>query len=357
MARLYKRTDFEQIAVGWQKPVPEQDLDLFTTATGWSEFNTDCDNLAASTTHRVGSKSLTFDKVDGAANTAYALIYRTVSLDLAAIPLSPDAYIEAVVYLSSIADVANLVIRLGTSASHYHEWLIPDTDLVAGWNRVRVPVWESSSQTGDGWNPADVDYMAVGVQFDAQDDTLSGILWNRLAIVSGSSPSGSASPGTTGGSTSEGLSVGPIAAASTMTRPDNTAAYASGDLVANSTTAGSVVAFSFTVPAYSRIIGVRLKKSTNTTSNASFRAHLYATTAPTMANGDNGAYSPNAAEIGSCDVLTARAYVTGADGQGPPNSLGYIPVGNITTVKMLLEALAAYAPGAEEVFTAELILG
>src|SRR6185437_974597 len=78
-----------------------------------------------------------------------------------------------------------------------------------------------------------------------------------------------------------------------FTRPADTTAYATGDLVANSTTAGSVTPLSFTAPRYATGSGqvrrARLKKSTNTTTNATFRLHLYATS-PTPTNGDNGAW-------------------------------------------------------------------
>ena len=74
-----------------------------------------------------------------------------------------------------------------------------------------------------------------------------------------------------------------INSSASFTRPGDTTAYASGDLVANSTTAGSVVtpvvpvSRSRRVPSAEqlRVDRIKLLKSTVTTTNASFRVHLY----------------------------------------------------------------------------------
>jgi hypothetical protein len=91
-------------------------------------------------------------------------------------------------------------------------------------------------------------------------------------------------------------------------RPNDTTAYASGDLVANSTTAGSVVPMSFplggnSMPGTTRVARVRLSKSGTTATNASFRVHLYGAS-PVVANGDNGAWSTDQAAnyLGAIDV-------------------------------------------------------
>lgn len=144
-----------------------------------------------------------------------------------------------------------------------------------------------------------------------------------------------------------------------FTRPADTTAYSSGDLVANSTTAGSVTPMQFTV---GRIAGgsgmirrLRLKKSDATLSGASFRLHLY-NAAPTPSNGDNGAWLTNglANYIGSLDVTMDRAFTDGATGTGIPTAGAEVnfllPSGQI--VYGLLEARAAYTPVSGETFTA-----
>ena len=152
-----------------------------------------------------------------------------------------------------------------------------------------------------------------------------------------------------------------VAAASQFTRPADTTAYAAGDLVANSTTAGSVTPLSFTV---SRVAGgtglirrARLKKSGTSTTNAQFRLHLYAS-APTIANGDNGAWSTSGAAtyLGAMDVTVDKAFTDGAAGQGVP-SMGSEIVFDLssgTTLRGLLEARAAYTPGNAETFDCSL---
>lgn len=144
-----------------------------------------------------------------------------------------------------------------------------------------------------------------------------------------------------------------------FTRPADTTAYAADDLVANSTTAASVVALQFGVNRLA-VRRVWIYKSTNTTANGSFRAHFYTAdpvqTAPT--NGDNGALTINPENnyeyvgsadvtINATDVLAVNAHSAGV---GTPNTGNEI-VSDTGALYVLIEALAAYAPGSAEVFT------
>jgi hypothetical protein len=144
-----------------------------------------------------------------------------------------------------------------------------------------------------------------------------------------------------------------------FTRPNDTTAYASGDLVANSTSAGSVVPMSFplggnSMPGTTRVARVRLGKSGTTAINASFRVHLYGAS-PTVANGDNGAWSTDQAAnyLGAIDVTAMKAFTDGCADVGAAAAgaalLARLPAG--ATIFALLEARAAYAPAANEVFT------
>ncbi len=110
--------------------------------------------------------------------------------------------------------------------------------------------------------------------------------------------------------------------AASVTRPNDTTAYAVGDLVANSTTAGSVVPLSFPLGnSYGigqfRINRARLAKSGTGVTNATFRVHLYAAS-PSPANGDNGAWSTDQAGkwLGNIDVTSMLAFTDGAAGTG-----------------------------------------
>lgn len=146
-----------------------------------------------------------------------------------------------------------------------------------------------------------------------------------------------------------------------FTRPADTTAYASGDLVANSTTAGSVTPMSFSdgarsSQAYGLIRKARLKKSDGTdVANASFRLHLY-TSSPTCTNGDNGAWlTTHSGWLGAIDITTGTAFSDAAGGNGAPNfgSEMNFRIGG-GTIYGLLEARGAYSPASEEVFTVTL---
>ena len=84
-----------------------------------------------------------------------------------------------------------------------------------------------------------------------------------------------------------------IAPFDSFTRPANTTQYADGDLVANSATAGSVTPLKFSMNGLGRagvIRRARISKTTNTATAATFLIHLF-DAEPTVANGDNGAFS------------------------------------------------------------------
>ncbi len=135
-----------------------------------------------------------------------------------------------------------------------------------------------------------------------------------------------------------------------FTRPADITAYASGDQVANSTTAGSVVAMSFVhPPRNTQIRRLRLRKSTTGVTNASFRVHLF-NVAPTVSAGDNAAMviaTGAAGYLGQVDIVMAQSFTDGGVGLATTeiNTFG------VTTIYALLEARAAYTPGSAEVFT------
>lgn len=148
----------------------------------------------------------------------------------------------------------------------------------------------------------------------------------------------------------------------TFTRPSDTTAYTSGDLVANSVTAGSVVPMTFVTAGKGFDLDrVNLLHSSATPTNASFRLHLYKDS-PTIANGDNGAWSTTASGwIGSVDI-TATAPTFTDTGRGSGVNLinsNYAPLSFCPDkdgiIYGLLEARAAYTPASAEVFTVSVI--
>jgi hypothetical protein len=154
---------------------------------------------------------------------------------------------------------------------------------------------------------------------------------------------------------------------SSFVRPANTTAYASGQLVANSTTAGSVVPVTAALARQNAgsglITGVRLSKTSNGITGASFRVHFFKSL-PTVTVGDGGvlatAYNGIAAiEIGYADVTMDMAYSDGAKGfaGGLKNSDGTFRQAFFDTnagtnaLYALVEARGAYTPVSGETFT------
>lgn len=143
-----------------------------------------------------------------------------------------------------------------------------------------------------------------------------------------------------------------------FTRPADTTAYASGDLVANSTTAGSVIPLvlqSAVGAGGQRLIRrMRVRKSGTSVTNASFRIHLYGSY-PTPANGDNGAWSTSgaAAYLGAMDVTIDRAFTDGAVGVAVPVNGFDVSYDQGEAIYALVEARGAYTPASGETFTLE----
>jgi len=147
---------------------------------------------------------------------------------------------------------------------------------------------------------------------------------------------------------------------SNFTRPNDTSAYTAGDLVANSTTAASVVPLSWATtgsrPFY--ISRIRLQKTGAIVTNAQFRIHLYDAAPVVSTTGDNAAFASVVAGVakwlGSFDGTMVASQSDGAAVNCLPtgNFLRRDYIGDPGTLYGLIEALAAYTPIAEEVFTA-----
>lgn len=150
----------------------------------------------------------------------------------------------------------------------------------------------------------------------------------------------------------------------TFTRPADTAVYASGDLVANSTTAASVVPMSWAVPGKPtfEIPGIKLETSNATVTNGSFRIHLYLTTIPTIATtGDNAVFNTVVTGKGAWFGAFDGTLVGHADGGVAlcvPTS-GVIRPDLMATpgdlIYGLVEARGAYVPASGEVLIATLL--
>lgn len=146
-----------------------------------------------------------------------------------------------------------------------------------------------------------------------------------------------------------------------FTRPADTTAYASGDFVSNSTTAGSCTPVDLKAQAGvgATIRRARLRKSDAGVTNAAFRIHFWAgTTAPTFTNGDNAAFlpaAPSLSYLGACDIAAMVSHTDGATGAGGPVSgqgedIIFRLEGITSKLYAAVEARGAYTPVSAETF-------
>lgn len=153
----------------------------------WTILSDDTGSLAASTNRLVGTGSISFAKLNGTANTVYAGAYKTLVAGdwfREGGGFLPEDRIGISFYVSATTNVAGGFVRIGTSGSNYLEWLMPD--VLAGWNTVSVKLGNAYlGGTGAAlWNvkPSELVYMAVGVKFDAETNTLAGVLVDNVFL-------------------------------------------------------------------------------------------------------------------------------------------------------------------------------
>lgn len=221
--------------------------------------------------------------------------------------------------------------------------------------KVDIQVAGSTVATGSGVNGATVIRTALAT--DSPGIIATGTAGTASSTVLTVQGIAGATPQPVGGVTVT------QAASSTITRPADTTAYASGDLVANSTTAGSVTNLQFTTLARVSggsgvIIGAQIQKSTNSVTNAAFRLHLFNTAPTYTSNGDNTALTTVVVAsakgyLGYIDITAMVGFSDVSWGSGAPdNSRGGVPyVATAQIIYGLLEARGAYTPGNAEVFT------
>lgn len=151
--------------------------------TAFAALNNDTTTLADTTKHVLGTGAISFNKVNGAANTVFGMITDTIaSVDLG--DISPHDIMQMIIYVSSVADLDYAVLRLGTDSTNYNEWRVDAAALTAGtFNTVAFTIGDADhgGVTGNGWNPAAITYMAAGVAMNAESDTLSGIILDEIS--------------------------------------------------------------------------------------------------------------------------------------------------------------------------------
>ncbi len=147
---------------------------------------------------------------------------------------------------------------------------------------------------------------------------------------------------------------------STFTRPANTTAYSSGNLIASSTTAGSIVVPSFSLANYAgSAIIPKIGLATNATTGwgVTLTMNLW-TSAPTYTNGDGGAYAVATSGAGkyylgqfSCILIQ---FADGASGECSPAYGNVVKVTLPSGVAIYwdLQATGTVTPISQQTFTA-----
>lgn len=159
-------------------------IDEMNAITGWAVLGNDTTTLATSTEHVLGTNSLSFAKVNGAANTVTAGIDKTLTTTVDLSRFGAGAGIEVALQVSSVANVASAFVRLGTDSSDYSEWRVADTDITAGvWDLSRIALSSVEDVTGTGADMSAIAYVAVGTRHDAETDALAAILFDHVAVV------------------------------------------------------------------------------------------------------------------------------------------------------------------------------
>jgi len=148
--------------------------------------------------------------------------------------------------------------------------------------------------------------------------------------------------------------VARVKGAASFTRPANTTAYATGQLVANDTVAANVVPITFNLarkPWFGGMIRRGFMRKTGlSVTNALFRLHLFAAL-PTITSGDGVALACNQSDkyAGAIDFSLDRAFSDGVVGYGLP-VVGSELIFTTDIYYGLVEARAAYAPVSAEQF-------
>ena len=186
-------TNVEANDFGALEVEPEQHvvLDTMDALETWAAIDTDTDTVAATTKHVLGSGAISFNKANSVANSGIGGIERTITSVNLGSP-SPHDIIQTVVRVSSVADLdngtANFFVRLGTSSSHYAQWSILGTEFQGGkWETVAIKVGNQDDigvQVGDGVDWSAVTYVAVGFNFNAENNTLTGIHVDEISFHS-----------------------------------------------------------------------------------------------------------------------------------------------------------------------------
>jgi len=153
--------------------------------TDWSAVAASAaDTIAASTTHRIGAKSVSFAK-NGTAVIAAIQKSWPVAINYGVEEAAREA-IQWTMYLPTVVGVTNVFIRLGKDATNYAQVTVPVASLKgAQWNRISVQFLDDTAwtQVGTGFDTADLRYIAIGITTAAAATAIAGILIDNILSI------------------------------------------------------------------------------------------------------------------------------------------------------------------------------
>jgi hypothetical protein len=285
---------------------------------------------------------------------------QALALATAANQVATNAKLDTLIAaLTAPATAANQVTASGSLASIDSKVTGLSTDakleqvrvLLAGGLAVTMSGAATSAlQSTGNTSLSSIDGKLTGVATAANQATATATLASLLSAVQAATPAGTNPIGDVG-------SASFSASCSGLTLPGTGGTYASGDMVANSATAGSVAALTCVVARYSggpvTITKARLTSSNTTLTNASFRPHLY-TANPTATNGNDGVYLTTlSGHFCKLDISLDVAFSDAAEGSGVPytGTTCTRVLSATQTIYALIEVRGAYAWTAGQTFT------
>jgi len=156
-----------------------------TLVTNWTALDVNTTNLVQSPVRPFGRGAIQFNKANGGTTSKSAAIYGTVASRRLGAAFAPQDFMTWMVEVSSVAAINYAWVRIGTDASNYAEWRYPDSSLTAGRFTLCHARLADAYVTGKGLDQKAIEFISVGVAFDAATDVLSNMRFGQIQIVDG----------------------------------------------------------------------------------------------------------------------------------------------------------------------------
>jgi len=154
-----------------------------TLVTNWTALDANTTGLVQSPVRPFGRGAIQFNKANGGTTSKSAAIYGSLASRRLGAAFAPQDFIAWMVEVSSVAAIDYAWVRLGTDATNYAEWRYPDSSLVAGRFTFCRERLANAYVTGKGLDQRAIEFISVGVEFDAKTDVLSNMRFGQIQIV------------------------------------------------------------------------------------------------------------------------------------------------------------------------------